>query len=286
MRVRTACLAATAAACLWGASGPAWAMERFPPPDFDSGYTIPPMVVPDARTGAADWLDVALYGAALVLMTWLVLYRRSRNSVSVLSVAALAYFGFYRQGCVCPIGAIQNVALGLASSEYALPLTVIVIFALPVVFSLFFGRVFCGGVCPLGAIQDVVLVRAVRVPRPLAAALGVLPYVYLGAAVLLAATDALFFICRYDPFVGFFRLTGSFGMLVYGGILLALAMVVSRPYCRFLCPYGALLSLCSRLAWRGVSVTPDQCIACTLCKDVCPVDAIQPVDPAEAEAAR
>ena len=45
----------------------------------------------------------------------------ARNGVSWLSVGALAYFGFYREGCVCPIGAIQNVALGLASSEYAIP---------------------------------------------------------------------------------------------------------------------------------------------------------------------
>ena len=72
-------------------------------------------------------------------------------------------------------------------------------------FTLFFGRTFCAAVCPLGAVQELVAVRPVKVPRWLDQALGLLAYVYLGAAVMFAATGTAFLICRYDPFVGFFR---------------------------------------------------------------------------------
>ena len=53
------------------------------------------------------------------------------------------------------------------------------------------------------------MVRPVKVPGWLEHALGLIPYVYLGAAVLFAATGSAFVICQYDPFVSFFRLGGS-----------------------------------------------------------------------------
>jgi len=283
MNIRSALVKAIVIAWLAGAAASAWAAERFPPPDFQGGHRVPTMAEPSARTWSAGWLDVGLLAVALGVQTWLMLVRRSRTAVAWTTVIWLAYFGFWRGGCVCPIGATQDVAAALARADYVAPATVIVLFALPVLFALLFGRVFCSGVCPLGAIQDVVLVHPVRVPRWLAAALGVVPWIYLGVAVLLAATDSLFIICRYDPFVSLFRVTGSAGMLVYGGVLLGLSLIVGRPYCRFLCPYGALLGLCARVAWKRPTITPDECIACRLCKDACPVDAIRmPADDGEA----
>jgi len=260
------------------AAAPAEAIERFPPPDFESGHTLPEMTQPSARAGRLAALDVAVLIAALSLAAWFLLRLRSRRLMVALSVFSLAYFGFYRGGCVCPIGAIQNVALGLADAGYVLPLSVVAFFVLPLVFALLFGRVFCGGVCPLGAMQDLLLLRPVKVPAWLGHALRPLPFIYLGLAVLLAATNSMFVICTYDPFVSFFRLSGRVEMLVAGGVVLVISMFVMRPYCRFLCPYGALLGLLSRVAWRGVRTTPDECIVCRLCQDACPVGAINGPD--------
>ena len=247
---------------------------RFPPPDFESGYQLPEMTRPPARDVWQEVMDATVLLAAMSLAAWLALKARSRRGIFALSLFSLAYFGFYRQGCVCPIGAIQNVTLALADSRYALPFTVVLFFALPLVFALFFGRVFCGGVCPLGAIQDLVLFRPVKLPQWLQKALGVLPAVYLGAAVLYAATDSMFIICRYDPFIAFFRQGGNFNMLIFGGIVLLASVLVGRPYCRFLCPYRVLLGVCSRFARRHATITPDECITCSLCEEACPFGAI------------
>ena len=193
---------------------------------------------------------------------------------------ALIVFGFVRNGCICPIGSIQNVTMTLFDSGYALPIAVLVFFAVPLVFTLFFGRVFCGAVCPLGAIQDAVLLHPVRVPRWLESSLRLMAYIYLGAAVLFAATGGMFIICRYDPFVGFFRLTGDAQILLLGACLLVIGLFVGRPYCRFLCPYGVILRQLSRLSKWRVTITPDECIKCRLCEDSCPFGAIrEPTEP-------
>jgi polyferredoxin len=130
----------------------------------------------------------------------------------------------------------------------------------------------------LGAIQDVVLLWPASLPRWVDRWAGKFRYIYLAAAVWFAVQPAAsrdFIICRFDPFIGLFRLTGSAAIVSIGVGLLALGTVIGRPYCRFLCPYGGLLAIVSRFAWRPVSITPDREIDCRLCAGACPFGAIE-----------
>lgn len=248
---------------------------RFPPPEFESGYQLPGTTTPAAQPVWREYVDMAVLVASLLLASYLIHTKRSRRAVFVLMIAALIYFGFMRDGCICPIGAIQNVTLTFFDSGYAIPIAAAIFFVVPLVFTLFCGRVFCGAVCPLGAIQDAVLIHPVAVPRWLESGLRLLAYAYLGAGVLFAATGSAFLICRYDPFVGFFRLGTNWNILVVGVCLLLIGLFVGRPYCRFLCPYGVILRNLSRLAKRRVTITPTECIQCRLCENACPFGAIR-----------
>lgn len=251
------------------------AQQRFPPPDFESGYVLPSTPVPSARSLYLEYLDLALLTVALGLASYFVFKKRSRRAVLLLSLGSLAYFGFYRKGCICAIGSIQNVALALSDAGYTLPLSVLGFFVLPLVVSLFAGRTFCAAVCPHGALQDLFLLKPVPIPLWLEHGLGVIPYLYLGAGVAFAATGTGFLICRYDPLVPLFRLSGSLPLLLAGAGLLAVGLFVGRPYCRFLCPYGALLKLGALVSKLRVRITPNVCTQCRLCEQSCPFGAIR-----------
>lgn len=285
---RTRCFAVVAAALMLCAAlcpGRALLAADIPLPDFTS-YEVPDTQHPPAGQPWREALDVVLLAAAIGAATYAALVRRSRAWLLGVTIASLFWFGFVRQGCVCSIGAIQNVVLSLVDANYLLPWSVAAFFALPLISTLFFGRTFCAAVCPLGAIQELTAVRPMRVPRWLDHSLGLLAFVYLGWAVALAAAGGLMLICRYDPFVGFFRFGGSFPMLVFGGAVLLIGVFVARPYCRFLCPLGAILGVLSRASHRHLRIPPNECIRCRLCEDVCPYNAIEPPAGAPAPAER
>ena len=264
------------------AVAPAALAQNFPRPEFTRGEQFPQITTPAPRAEVFSYVDGAVLLGALALAAFLILRHRRRTPLLWLALFSIAYFGFYRHGCVCSVGAIQNVAQALGGNGYELPLMVGVFFLLPLLAALFCGRVFCSGVCPLGALQEVLLLRPVKVPVWLDSVLGLFPFVYLGAAILFAVKASSFIICRYDPFILFYRFGGSMLMLGLGVALLLLSTVVGRLYCRYACPYGLLLRWLAPLsAWRA-RITLKQCVNCSLCASACPYGAIQaPTPPGE-----
>ena len=149
------------------------------------------------------------------------------------------------------------------------------------------GAFVCGWACPFGLLQDL----AAKISRPrlqLPAWTGYFRYVVLAGLVFavpwfLGESHPLFF-CRVCPAAGLeVSLPGAIQAMLAGHPIIwpnlikmavTLAVVVSmffirRPWCRVLCPLGAIFGLFTRLSMFTVRFYPGRCRQCGLCPPTC-----------------
>ena len=50
------------------------------------------------------------------------------------------------------------------------------------------------------------------------------------------------------------------------------AIFIYRPFCRFICPLGAIYGLFNKISLFGMKVNHVKCINCNLCTDHCKMD--------------
>ena len=253
--------------------------DRFPRPEFQTTYQLPKHIEAEPSI-----FREPIFGLTLLLLTMVAgtvaLYRsRQRNMVRAVSIFTLVFLGFLKAGCVCPIGSIQNIAAAIFNSAVPLSVILVIVFFLPLLGALYFGRVFCGSACPLGALQDLFVLYPKKVPSYADRSLRILPYIYFAFAILFAVNGLGFIICRYDPFIAVFRLSGDWLQWILAFVFLVIGLFVARPYCRYLCPYSVLLRWFSRFSQRKVQIPEDHCVNCHLCHEACPFGAIAPPRP-------
>ena len=160
------------------------------------------------------------------------------------------------------------------------------------------GRIFCGYLCPIGALQEIVYLIPIKKLKIKNKTLPIVfRMIFFVAFVVLAvifSMDVLTFFGFYD----FFNLNINSIFFYIFLVLLTTSIFVYRPFCRFFCPYGALLSLASIKGLfklkrnancvdckkcevicptneAGRNDLKQECFMCNRCKDVCPVDAIE-----------
>jgi ferredoxin len=190
-------------------------------------------------------------------------YQRLRRIVMLVS---LGYLGFYIGGCLCPLGAVQNLALSGTTLKAAFLVTL----ALPLVATLLLGRLYCGWVCPAGALQEIVHSEknATTVPPGLHRWLKYLKYVALVAliAAVRLAGEPVFE--RWDPFRLAWDLDGTLIPLMALGAIIIASVFIYRPWCRYLCPMGAVFALASRFSLLRLA-PESSCVGCKLCVKNC-----------------
>ena len=245
------------------------------------------------------YTDAALLALMLITATVLVIRKKGKFSIYVLTVAAFLYFGLFRGGCICPVGSTSNVVMGIIN-PLMVGRTTAVIFLLPLIAALIAGRVFCSAGCPLGAVQQIFYRKKkfLRIPRWTKYAAFATTAAVLLMTVFAAAFKQHFFVCMLDPYKTMFftafvwvkqgiaYLSGSsteylffwacsLGAWIILAAALLLGFFVPRPFCRFICPYGVILGLLSLISFRQRRIDTDACVFCGRCEKSCPVQAIE-----------
>ncbi len=199
----------------------------------------------------------------------------------------------------CPIGSLQSF---LGARPVRIPYYVV---GLLVFFGALLGRAVCGFLCPMGWLQE--LLHRVPFPKKLRdfkadRALRKLKYLVLALLVVLPLFFALTpFFCKYLCPAGtlagvLLTLADAAVRPLLGGIfawkaavLLAtvvLSLMIWRPFCKYLCPLGAVYGFFNRFALCRGETDADKCVRCGKCAAVCRMGADPSKDPNDPECVR
>lgn len=163
----------------------------------------------------------------------------------------------------------------------------VIIFVTVILVSLLLRRSFCSWICPIAVISECtwkgafrLLHRNWRLPVWLDIALRGLKYLLMAILLYFIAVamspDALLEFIQSDYHrIADVRLMNFFlhiSPLALGIVvaLVALSGALRNPFCRYLCPYGALLGLVATLSPLRVTRDSERCISCGACSQVCP----------------
>ncbi len=186
-----------------------------------------------------------------------------------------------------PIAGLMNLRYSLLTGR--VPLTHPAAFFLFVTFlamAFLFRKAFCSWLCPVGTLSEYLwrlggklLRRNFQLPTWLDLPSRSLKYLLLGFFVwaisnMSAGAIAEFMQSPYGAIadvrmLNFFRDLGQTAAIVLGVLVIA-SMLVQNFWCRYLCPYGALLGLTSFLSPLRIRRSEPECIDCAKCAKACP----------------
>lgn len=238
----------------------------------------------------------------LIQLVWTIL----SNSYAIGFVRGKIYQGSLKSLCVpglncyscpgalgsCPIGALQAVLSGwkYQFSFYIVGFLMIV--------GALTGRLTCGFLCPFGFFQD--LLHKVPFPKKLRTFRGdrALRFIKYGILVLFVVLLPMFLVdatglgspyfCKLicpagtleggiplvvansslQDAVGFLY-AWKIGILV---VLIILSLMIWRPFCKYLCPLGAVYSLFNPISLVRLRLDREKCVTCGQCAQVCPMN--------------
>src|SRR5215469_12722129 len=186
-----------------------------------------------------------------------------------------------------PIAGLMNLKYWLLSGQIPRvhPAAMFLLLAFLAI-SFLFRKAFCSWLCPIGTISEYLwragtklFGRNFLLPRWIDLPLRGLKYFLLGFFVWAISTMSMagireFMLSPYGliadvKMLNFFRHTGETGLIVLGALVLA-SVVMQNFWCRFLCPYGALLGLTSWLSPARIRRNERTCIDCAKCAKACP----------------
>lgn len=188
----------------------------------------------------------------------------------------------------CPIGALQAV---LASAKYWYSLYVVGVLG---VFGLLLGRWICGFLCPFGWFQELLYkIKFKKYHLPswtkkikyllLIIFVVILP-IFVTNVIGLGNPTYCKYICPVGSLEGGIPLVWMnpelqqvIGVLFYWKLMILLVVIVGsiliyRPFCKILCPLGAIYAIFNKISFYQYAVDGDKCISCKACSEICKMD--------------
>jgi polyferredoxin len=187
---------------------------------------------------------------------------------------------------VCPFGGVETLYTFVVSGLYVKKIhsAALVLAGIVMLLSVFFGPVFCGWVCPLGTVQEWVGKLGKKlfrrrynhfVPARLDQYLRYTRYFVLLWVLYVTATSGVLIFEAYDPYYALFNFWTTevawTAIFILGLVLLG-SIFVERPWCKYACPYGAVLGITNLFRVFSIKRSTTTCKADGACSIMCPMN--------------
>ena len=224
-------------------------------------------------------LAVQIFFLALIILISVNHFRGERGLAPLL-------IGSPSLHAVCPFGGVVTIYTYLTEGTFVQNIhqSSITLMWLVLALTLLFGPVFCGWVCPFGTVEEFVgkIGRKIFkkryntfIPSKIDKLLKYLRYVVLLLVVYNTAISGKLLFSNFDPYFALFNIWSSevtrLSLLILGLILVG-SLFVERPWCKYLCPFGALLGIFNFFRIAKLKRNEKTCIDCKACDRVCPMN--------------
>lgn len=187
---------------------------------------------------------------------------------------------------VCPFGGVVSAYSLITEGSFVQKIheSSFVILSIVLFLGILFGPVFCGWICPLGTVQEWLGNLGIKIfkrkynkfiPYKYDKYLRFLRYGVLIWVVYMTANTGKLLFNDIDPYFALFNFWTSeaaVGGIIVLGVTLLSSLFIERPWCKYACPFGALLGLTNFIRIFKIRRNPKTCINCSKCDNACPMN--------------
>ncbi|MDD5016212.1 MAG: 4Fe-4S binding protein [Atribacterota bacterium] len=224
-------------------------------------------------------LAVQIFFLALIILISVNSYRSEQGLAPLL-------IGNPSLHAVCPFGGVVTVYNYFTEGAFIQKIhqSAYTLMWLVLALTLLFGPVFCGWICPFGTVEEFIGKIGKKIfkkrynhfiPSIIDKPLRYVRYVILILVVVNTAISAKLLFSNFDPYFALFNIWSSevtrLSLLILGLILIG-SLFVERPWCKYLCPLGALLGIFNLFRIVRLKRNEKTCINCKACDRICPMN--------------
>ena len=191
---------------------------------------------------------------------------------------------------LCPFGGVVTIYQYATMGTFVQKIheSAFVLMVIGFVLAILFGPVFCGWVCPLGTVQEWVSKWGKKlfkrrhnhfIPNRIDHILRYARYIVLAWVIYITAMSGKLIFADYDPYFALFNFWSgevAWTALAILGLTLGLSLFVERPWCKYACPYGAVLGISNLFRVFQIRRVASTCKNDGACSIMCPMNI--PVD--------
>lgn len=187
---------------------------------------------------------------------------------------------------ICPFGGVETLYTFLTTGRFIQKIheAAFVILFIVILLAVLFGPVFCGWLCPLGTVQEWTGRLGMKIFKgrhnrfikySIDKYLRFTRYLVLVFVIYVTAKSSLLLFTNIDPYYALFNFWKSDvtpQSLIILAVVLVLSLFVERPWCKYACPFGALLGLTNLFRIFKIRRNESTCINCKACDRTCPMN--------------